>query len=150
MLQILERIQQIKLDDILFNVFSMDDVQQFIIELNTKHQLFDSGEDSKGKSLASIGGAYLQSTINIKRRLGLPTDRVTLFHTGDFYDTFVVIPLRNGDFIIDSNPIKEDTVNLFDRYGADVEGLQKESVEMLTAFIAPLIVEEFEKFVQSY
>jgi hypothetical protein len=67
-----------------------------------------------------------------KRKKGQPTDRVTLKDTGDFYSSFQVLPFKGG-FIIDADPIKEDT-NLFDRYGEDILGLNDENLQLIIKF----------------
>lgn len=111
------------------------DFTELIIELNTDEQLFRQGVDSLGVKL----GNYAASTIEGipgkfkgKREKGLPFDHVTLFDTGEFYESFTV-DIRNEDddfFTINANPIKEDT-NLFDEWGNDVVGLTEESKQIL-------------------
>ena len=75
-----------------------------------------------------------------KKEKGLPYDRITLFDTGDFYDTFKVIPFLGG-FEIDANPIKENT-NLFDEFGEDILGLTEESREILVQYYTDVIRRE--------
>ena len=97
--------------------FSVDsDIQELIIELN-QEQLYNLGEDSEGKSL----GTYASTTVMIKQAQGVPTDRITLKDTGDFYSSFKVF-YSNGEIFIDADGQKDDT-NLFDEYGEDILGL---------------------------
>jgi hypothetical protein len=97
--------------------FSVDsDIQELIIELN-QEQLYNLGEDSEGKSL----GTYAPTTVMIKQAQGVPTDRITLKDTGDFYSSFKVF-YSNGEIFIDADGQKDDT-NLFDEYGEDILGL---------------------------
>ena len=63
--------------------------------LQTQEQLF-LGKNSKG---IDIKPAYANSTIKIKRKKGLPTDRVTLFDTGDFYRSLEIIAGSNDAII---------------------------------------------------
>ena len=97
--------------------FSVDsDIQELIIELN-QEQLYNLGEDSEGKSL----GTYAPTTVMIKQAQGVPTDRITLKDTGDFYSSFKVF-YSNGEIFIDADGQKDDT-NLFAEYGEDILGL---------------------------
>lgn len=97
--------------------FSVDsDIKELIIELN-QEQLYNLGEDSEGKSL----GTYAPTTVMIKQAQGVPTDRITLKDTGDFYSSFKVF-YSNGEIFIDADGQKDDT-NLFDEYGEDILGL---------------------------
>lgn len=130
----LETFRRLDIDAIALEIIKQKDVQDLIIELNTRKQLFDKGEDSTGKTLASIGGGYSPFTIQIKQAKGQPTNRVTLFDTGDFYASFKIIPEKGG-FIIDSNPEKDDT-NLLDEWGEDVEGLQDDNLQIVIDLFA--------------
>jgi hypothetical protein len=124
--------------EIFVEVFNDPINQEFVIALNTERggfgvtsQLFDQGIDSNGNSL----GQYALSTIAIKQKQGLPTDRITLFDTGAFYDSFRV-RVGNGEFTITADPVKEDG-NLFDDFGEDIVGLTEESRNELVKFITP-------------
>ena len=97
--------------------FSVDsDIQELIVELN-QEQLYNLGEDSEGNTL----GTYAPTTVMIKQAQGVPTDRITLKDTGDFYSSFKVF-YSNGEIFIDADGQKDDT-NLFDEYGEDILGL---------------------------
>lgn len=107
---------------------------RFIVELNTEEQLFKKGEDARGDLLEQIGGSYSPFTILIKSQLRLPTDRVTLFQTGEFYDTFVARVIKSGDIEITADLIK-DGDDLSDRWGDHIVGLNEEHLELLRARI---------------
>lgn len=99
--------------------FSVDsNIRELIINLN-QEQLYNLGEDSEGKSL----GTYAPSTVMIKQAQGVPTDRITLRDTGDFYKSFTVNYLNN-EIVLDADGQKDDT-NLFTEYGEDILGLNE-------------------------
>ena len=56
----------LNVDDLAFEIAKQDTLQDLVIELNTEKQLFDKGEDSAGRTLESIGGAYSPFTIRVK------------------------------------------------------------------------------------
>lgn len=119
-------------------------IQKLITDLNTKVQLFNQGEDSEGKKLASIGGGYAPSTIKIKKIKRQPTNRVTLKDTGDFYGTFDVKVESNADFTINADTTK-GSHDLTERYGDDLVGLQEENVKK----VMELLEQEFYKVILS-
>ena len=63
---------------------------------------------------ATRGFAYAESTRRRKQALALPTDRVTLFHTGQFYTTLQVFTARNTIVIRSRLPYSDYLVK---RYG---------------------------------
>lgn len=122
--------------DELIRVLSEDkSFTDYIILLNTQKQLFDKGVDAKGRLLSSIGGDYSANTIEGtsqylgKKELGLPYDHITLFDTGDFYESFRVY-LSNKELTISADTIK-DTTDLINDWGADIIGLNEESLVLL-------------------
>lgn len=127
-----------RLDDIIANGRALDvnkalqfaldkqDTKDFIIELNTNEQLFNEGIDSNGVLLEDIGGAYSGFTVILKRAEGLPFDRITLYDTGAFYNTFRVV-VGNKHLDIIANTIK-DGEDLMDRWGQDILGLTDSSI----------------------
>ena len=127
-----------KLDEglLLRNFVSIPAVQKFILDLNRVDQLFNKGVDSKNKAL----GIYTPFTINSKEERGVPVPsdfHITLFDTGEFYSTFVIIPGKDF-FEIDANPIK-DGDNLFDDFGEDIIGLNDENLQILIDFFKETI-----------
>jgi len=128
-----------KLDEgIILNRFvELPIVQKFILDLNRVDQLFNKGVDSKNRAL----GVYTPFTINSKNERGVPVPsdfHITLFDTGEFYSTFVIIPGKDF-FEIDANPIREDS-NLFEDFGEDILGLNDENLQILIDFFKETVV----------
>lgn len=123
---------------IIFEILKTDrELQDRILDLNRMDQLFNKGIDSTGKLLSDIGGNYSPFTIEVKKGKGLPFAHVTLFDTGEFYDSFELMVTQT--FIdITANPIKDDT-NLFTEWGKDILGLTEESKEILLDLLIPKI-----------
>lgn len=137
---VINRTLELDINQILGSVFNNEsDLKELIIDLNTQGQLFDKGIDSEATLLSNIGGSYSDITIAMKRTEGLPFNRITLFDTGDFYDSFNVRYEREG-FVIEANTIKEG-IDLQDRWGANIIGLTDESIRELIFFLNPLIIE---------
>jgi len=109
-----------KLTDEKLWTFALNDkfVQDEIIKMNTIDQLFDEGIDSTGASL----GEYSPFTINLKRKKQQPTDRVTLYDEGDFYNSFVIV-VGSSFFDIEADDFSKYDRPLFEVYGEDVAGL---------------------------
>lgn len=111
---------------ILNKLIANAEVRKFILNLNTNDQLFNKGIDSQNRSL----GIYTPFTVNDKQQRGVPVPsdfHITLFDTGQFYSTFVIIPGKDF-FEIDANPIRDDT-NLFEQYGEEIVGLNDENLQ---------------------
>ena len=128
-----------KLDEgIILNRFvELPIVQKFILDLNRVDQLFNKGVDSKNRAL----GVYTPFTINSKNERGVPVPsdfHITLFDTGQFYSTFVIIPGKDF-FEIDANPIREES-NLFEDFGEDILGLNDENLQILIDFFKETVV----------
>lgn len=119
--------------------FSHRDLHDEIIRLNTENQLFEEGIDSLGRDL----GIYRPFTIERKKEIGLPYDRVTLYQTGEFYASFRVY-YDADTFSIDANGDKGDK-NLFDVYGDDVLGLTDFNLERVKSVILQYYVKYVEE-----
>lgn len=137
---ILNFIIALDVDQLAFEIAQLDTLQDLVIELNTRDQLFDKGEDSTGRTLESIGGSYSPFTVKIKQAKGQPTNRVTLFDTGEFYASFVVKPFKGG-FIIDADPNKDET-DLFDEWGEEIVGLNDENLQTIINFFRDAVLEK--------
>ena len=121
-----EKVKQLDEGVILNKLIANAEVRKFIIDLNTKDQLFIKGVDSNNVGL----GLYAPSTVQSKIDRGIPVpsdSHITLFDTGEFYSTFVIIPGKDF-FEIDANPIREDT-DLFKEYGEEIVGLNDENLQ---------------------
>lgn len=132
-----ERIKSLSIDD-LMRVLSQDKTfTDFIIELNTQKQLFDKGIDSTGKRLSDIGGEYSEVTLNIARDRGRSKKSesdINLNDTGDFYRSWKVFLDNNNDLQIEADSLKtswDGTIDLLDRWGANILGLTEDSLEQL-------------------
>ncbi len=115
---------------------SINQNKQAIKELQTQEQLYQ-GKDSKG---IDIKPAYAESTIKIKRKKGQPTDRVTLFDKGDFYNSLEIIAGKNDAII---RTVISYSVFLVNKY-ADILGLDEESwTEFINKYTIPTIKNNF-------
>lgn len=141
--EFVEGFQRLSIDQIAYKVAKRQSFQKEVIRINTQLQLFRKGEDSKGTKLSSIGGGYSPVTIEIKRSKGQPIDRVTLKDTGDFYQSFQVVPYMGG-FRIEADVIKDDT-NLEKEWGEDIIGIQEGNKILLVDKYVEAIIKEVEK-----
>ena len=83
---------------------------EFITGLN-KQRLLEEGTDVEGKEIrtfkAEQGEVYSGFTITEKQKSGQPTDKVTLFDTGEFHKSFKVDSDKKG-FVIKGEDEKDD------------------------------------------
>lgn len=129
------RFVEIDYTEMLFSITEEEETQEFIIN-TIQDQLYNTGADGKGKSL----GDYSFSTIRLKKKKGDPFDRVTLFDTGEFYDSFFIKPTKEG-FIINADGLKEGGTNLLVKYGEDILLPNKDSIILIQNFYAKKIKE---------
>ena len=132
---IAEIISKIDETEVLTKIWSSPFVQDFIIELNTREQLF-KGDLSNGGKMPDGNPSYIRS----KGNRGAPNGKSTnLFLEGDFYRSFDVIPNKIG-FLIDANTSihGKDFISI---YGLDILGLNDENTEKLTEFVKERIIE---------
>ena len=120
-----QRVKSLSIDDMLHELSEHVEFTDYIIELNTKSQLYDKGIDAKGERI----GSYSPKTKAIKDANGEISDHVTLLDTGKFYESFRVF-LQGSDLIISADTIK-DTDDLIFKYGQDILGLNEDSLEKL-------------------
>jgi len=134
----INRIRNLKINNILYDILSDKRIQKFIIELNTKEQLFNEGVNSNNV----IIGRYTPSTYEDKiRKFDASFPRhYTLLDTGEFYESFEIIVQKEA-FIITADGQKEDD-NLFEKYGDDIVGLTEESMTKLIEKLKPLIIDQ--------
>lgn len=110
------------------------EVERQVAELN-RDQL-RKGINSKGQNLSDIGGEYSDFTLDLHPEKSRYV--ITLYDTGQYYDSITVTTDSNGNWDIQSDPMKEDLVrvtNLFERWGRDIEGLTDESIEKIVTGI---------------
>jgi hypothetical protein len=111
-----------------------------IIELNTEKQLFDQGIGSDGRRLEP---PYSNPYKKLKKKLGQPTNRVTLRLEGDFYKSFEVI-IGKEQFRINATDFK--TKFLLKRYGQKIFGLTGSNVtEFNQMVIRPELLKQIRK-----
>jgi hypothetical protein len=130
------RIKAITVLEVLKHLSENKQFTDLIIELNTRKQLFDKGIDSTGRQLSDVGGNYSPYTLQLHPEK--IEDKITLFDTGDFYESFRVF-YSNGDFIISADTIK-DTSNLIEDWGANILGLTNESLSLLREKAKEIII----------
>lgn len=138
-----EKLSNLDASDLLQKVLKRSDVQAFIVNLNTEDQLKDRNVNALGVKLYVVGGEYSITTQFLK---GVPAKNIDLYDTGDYYESFEVIPLKNGDAEITSNKQIHgaDSGLAEDRWG-DPEGLIPENEEKAKVFIESRLIMEIEK-----
>jgi hypothetical protein len=119
------RIKAITVLEVLKHLSENKEFTDLIIELNTRKQLYDKGIDSLGDNI----GSYSAKTKQIKQDKGQITSHVTLFDTGEFYESFRIF-FNGSDFIVSADTIK-DTDDLIYKYGIEILGLTEESLSLL-------------------
>lgn len=129
--KLLDNIIALNESQIINEVLSIKEVQEFIIDLNTEGQLRE-GFNSLGASLSDIGGEYSLLTLKISRSKGRPKKSrsiVDLHDEGDLYRSFRII-IKPKSFVITADTDKGDT-DLLQRYGKDVLGLTDEHLQLV-------------------
>lgn len=114
--------------------------EQKAIELNSLEQLA-KGKDANADPIAP---KYTPFTVRIKRAKGQPTDKVTLFDTGDFYEGFKVVK-SDDEFYLTSTDEKTEKIKA--KYGEDIFGLTEESKDILNKELLPELLKAFRKSV---
>ena len=129
-LQVATKLARTNVTKTLVKILNKKSVQKFITDLNTKVQLVDYGEDSRGVQLSAIGGIYATSTIRLSKTKKKNRSHINLKDTGAFHKSFDVQVKSNANFSITANTVKNG-VDLQDRWGEDIVGLQDENVELV-------------------
>ena len=106
-------------------ILSQKQMKDFIIEMN-QEQLYELGEDSKGRGL----GDYSPFTITIKEAKGQRVDHITLRDEGTFYESFT-IEVDDAGFTQDADADKGGGSDLFRIFGIDILGLNEFNTERL-------------------
>jgi len=155
LIQMLERVKRLDANKVIYSILNNRELQEWILDLNRKDQLFEKSINSLGVSLAEIGGGYAPMTemlagglsyeykgsVKFKFTGGAPF----LYESGDFYASFV-FRLQKDGFEIDANPVKEDT-NLFVEWGQDILGLTSESMEKLVNLLIPVVQQKILRYI---
>lgn len=135
----LDAIENISIKDLFHALFMDEEFRKLIVRLNTEGEQTSQliyGVNSKDESLDDIGGEYSPYTVMIKKEKGQITDHVTLKDTGAFYKSFNTFWLNggNGTIQITADTIKEGGVDLIERWGKDIIGLDEQNIGVLRDF----------------
>ena len=123
----IDLIKSVNVYDMLDEIFTNNRVQEEMIRLNQEQ--LQGGIDSQDEAIHTIGGhPYRPYTIAVKELKGQPTDRVTLYDTGEFYKSFRVKITQNGyeiiaDFNKPDGDIRDNLPGEFDVLGLTVESI---------------------------
>jgi hypothetical protein len=114
-----------------------------IVDGITWVQLYNHGINGKGRKIMEYA-PYRPKTIQIKRKKGQPTNRVTLRDTGDFHDSVYVVFDSEG-FQVVAEDGKTDL--LINKYGKDILRLTDENLHYVVRI--PVVSEIIELFKQA-
>lgn len=129
MIRLGQNAQKVNTNEVLQSIWLDTFVQDFIINLNTRYQLFE-GDLANGAKMPEGNPSYIAA----KGSRGAPDGKSTnLFLTGDFFDTFDIQVLPNGFVIVANTAIYGRDFK--DIYGFDILGLNEENLQKLIEFI---------------
>ena len=137
-ISVIENLQK-NIDSVILDL--VKEYDDFVLGLN-QAQLYDDGIRNDG---SKITPPYAQLTLQIKRKKGQPTDRVTLKDTGDFYDSFY-IELGSNSFLINARDSK--TIDLKQKYEDEILGLTEKSIGELSQFLKGKLIEQLRNELQ--
>jgi hypothetical protein len=111
----------------------------YIVDMNAEEQLYEQGVNCLGVDIMDYA-PYSPVTIEIKKALGQPTNRVTLRDEGDFESSFF-LEVGDKQFEIKASDFK--TEDLIKKYGHQILGLTKENIAVLIwQYIFPDLMEK--------
>ena len=118
--ELIDRVEYLtkNLDEV---VIMVAESQEDLFKQINQRQLF-GGQDAKGEQITP---SYTTGTVQIKKRKGQPTDRVTLKDTGDFYDSIFVVAEGDKLYIAASD---DKLQKLVTKYGPDILGIAQENL----------------------
>lgn len=125
-------------------ILNKPEVQDEIIRLNQENQLA-KGLYSDGTNTPEYSASYRQLKASIVSNVG---QRMDFRLSGDFYKTFDIEVLSNGDINITADGDKDDK-NLFDFYGIEIIGLTEESKNKLIPLFQEFLLEYVHSKLQS-
>ena len=120
------------------------------IETKNKEQLLE-GRNSEDVKLSDIGGEYSDYTLqNNTSSIPKTKDKVNLYDTGEFYESIIAQAGVTDLVDINANPIKTDeetgeTVNLYNRWGKDIIGLNEENLQQLIEKVKVKLIAEIRR-----
>jgi len=126
------RIKSLNEGKIFVDVMRNNEVQKFIVKLNTDQMRVDF-MNSDGVKLSDIGGSY--SPFTVQKGGKKSASSVDLYDTGEFHESFRIQNIRSSGFEITSDPVKSDGTNLLTEWGKEIEGLTFESLEKASNFM---------------
>ena len=139
-----ERQKSISYSKIMSEIWKDKVLQNTIIQLNTKAQLFGRGIDSLGETLGDYSAASVEF-------FGKREGHIQLFDEGDFYKSFKIIPLgEDADIYADTIKIQDNgkRIDLTDRFGIEIIGLTNESKQILKDIMSSILQEKLRQFLQ--
>lgn len=137
----LRKLFDINIESLMDEVIKESRVQESMIDLNQEQ--LQSGIDALGQTIVTIGGSpYRPMTVVIKRAKGQPTNKVTLYDTGKFYDTFRVRFVQDG-YEITAN-FQKGSESILDNFSSqyDFTGLTDET---LAEFVYEIFLPRFQR-----
>ena len=131
-----------KITDILYQVFQQQEIKDIIINLN--HSQLRQGQDNEGKKLktyaATGSDVYSRTTIVQKQLSGQPSNIVTLFDTGEFYETFdIIVSQAQAQIVANFNKGTENISDNLDT--SNVLGLDETRKQILLEAIMPRMIQ---------
>ena len=139
-IEFLERASSLNYEDVLSKVWNDKRVQDKIIELNTREQLFNKGVNSQNEVI----GYYSKATEEISGGRKKEGEHYTLLDTSEFFDSFRILVFGSiAEIIADTmktNPFA-GTEDLTVKYGKEIIGLTDESKTILKEIISQVTKE---------
>jgi len=140
-MEVLERIKRriLGLDDIIAKAIGESEKEIIDILREQFRSGFTTGEGRmpSGRSVKKITPPYKPRTIQRKRKLGQPTDRVMLFDSGKYYNS-LFMEVFTDRFRI-ASPVSPG-IFLMNYYGDDIEGPNSDSIEKIRKVLLPKIM----------
>jgi len=145
---VLSKARNLKPDKLLYSIYIRNDIKRIIINLNRINQL-TKGLNSDGETIgvySIVTDITSENTVFIfegnqyEKIAGEPYNFVD---TGDFFRSFQV-QVEGDGFIIFADDNKEDE-SLTDKYGENILGLSRESLNELAEKITPILIESTRK-----
>lgn len=115
---------------ILKAILSNKGLQADIMELNTRFQLFEKGIDRDGFLL----GTYSLATELISGGVKIHGQHYTFLDTGKFLASWRFYN-QDKSFTMDADPMKDNGVNLFEKYGEQLIGFTDEHLQLIIEWI---------------
>lgn len=142
--KVVENTKALTVNNVAVNIWQDNQVRKFIIDLNAFDQLFQKGEDKKGKLL----GVYTEFTeiahelkaysFDGETHTKVAGEHYDFFDKGEFLPSFNVV-IQPGGFTINADDEKADGTQLTRKFGNAILGLSNESINKLAKEILPTL-----------